>query len=185
VSRPRKTQRDVLADYSDGRAGQIYRDWHAFYVNAALPHFGNSKAASGSASRMMAHKYHLTARQIKNILDRGDALMRTLEVQGRTRAETQERRLAAFRETHTAIYAAAALLRKPGYKDLLEGCAMIAYAKPPIPRALREFSSAPNATAPDSLQHFAGVLARALLRAHEITEREIPAYAERKPPRRR
>jgi hypothetical protein len=182
TGRPRKDSRAVLADYRDGKAGRIYRDWQAFYENAALPHFRTAKAAAGSANRMMAHKYQLSHRQIHNIVSQGDALMRTIEVQGRANAQKLDGQLQAFRKMHPPIYAAAALLRKPAYEELLEGCKM---GPANVPLAIREFSSAPDAVAPDSLQHFAAVLARAFLRAHEVAEREVPGYSERKQPRRR
>ena len=182
TGRPRKDARAVLADYRDGKAGRIYRDWQAFYQNAALPHFGTAKAAAGSANRMMAHKYRLTHRQIHNIVSQGDALMRTIEVRGRANAQKLDARLQAFREMCTAMHAAAALLRNPAYEELLDGCKM---GPANVPLAMGAFSSAPDAVAPDSLQHFAAVLARAFLRAHEVAEREVPGYSERKQPSRR
>jgi hypothetical protein len=182
--RPRKDTRAVLAAYGDAKAGRIYRDWYAFYQNAALPRFGVEKTARGSANRMMAHEYGLTTRQIQNIVTEGDALMRTIETERDADAVKTRAAQRAFDELYLAVEQAAALLRKPAYKDLLDGCAMHPVVTT-LPKALGEFSSAPTATAPDSLQRLAAVLAEGLLRAHEIAEREAPGYSERKIPARR
>jgi hypothetical protein len=187
MARPRKTLQAIKAEYGKGRPGRIYRDWHAFYQNVALPHFGNEKTARGSANRMMQAKYGFKGqRQIRNIISRGDALMRDIE-QGRARDQKMNAAVDACREIHAAIEQALSLLQKTAYKDLLAGCAMcVVKGKTPqqdvkFPKALLTLSSAPEATAPDSWPRLAAVLARALLRAHEVADRAVTGYAERKP----
>ena len=179
--RPRKDLRALIADYHGGKAGRIYVEWRQFY-DAWRPRIGEQRARGG-AKRHTARRFKLSERRVEQIVAQGNALVRTLQTSGRANAAKQAAAQRAFRGMHPPIYKAIGLLGKPRYKDLLDGCAMIAHTK--LPRALCEFSSAPMATAPDSVQYLAAMLARAFLRAHDIAEREIAGYTERKPPGRR
>ena len=175
--RPRKDFRALLTDYQRGRNGRAYTEWLLIY-DALTPRIGERRAR-GEATRETAQQFGLTSRQVQNIVRDGRILAGALEADGIRQKARSDAALGAFRAAHFAIERATELLRKPAYKDLLDGCAMDPVVTT-LPKALGEFSSAPTATAPDSLQRLAAVLAEGLLRAHEIAEREAPGYSERK-----
>lgn len=166
---PKKDLRAITTDYASGRPGRIYRDWQAWFENTWRnpdprgERYRSKKAAKGGANRMMASKYHLTVRQIQNIVSTGDALMRDIATRGAVHSKKLEKQHNAFRQMNAALDEALTLMRGPAYRDLLNGCPMLIDGRTPV--ALASLTS--DKARMDSLEYFTAVLAKAFLRAHK------------------
>lgn len=191
--RSKRAQPRLLRDLWRNKGLQnerIYLDWHAFRENVMREGGLTEAKAESSATAMESARSGLTRRQIRNIIDKGDALLNDIRAKGLTASAKQNAHREARRAMTKAIEDAVKVLEKPFYKDLLEQCATSQLTGTTrgghvvrttlVPAMAAFFPSNEKTTSPDSLQRLAATLAIAFLRAHEVADKEVAGYAERK-----